>query len=69
MLKLQRTIDEAQGRVGSLESLISDKGFSPPVHDQPLDISILSGRGVSKGEAARQSSEAAGLDGTRRVGC
>jgi hypothetical protein len=69
MLKLQRTIDEAQGRVGSLESLISDKGFSPPVHDQPLDISILSGRGTgpTQGKARQQSSEAAGLDGTRRV--
>ena len=59
MLKLQPMIDESKPGIGNLESLISDEGFSPPVHDQPLDISILSGRGASPshGKSARPSSE------------
>jgi len=69
MLKLQPTIDESKTRIGNLQSLISDKGFSPPVQDQPLDISILNGRGAdpTQDKARQQSSEAVGLDGTRSV--
>jgi len=62
MLKLQSTIDEAQARVGNGRSMNCDEGFSPPVHEQPLDIAILSGsilngRGASptQGKAARQT--------------
>jgi len=65
MLKLRPMTEESKPRVGNLQSLISDKGFSPPVHDQPLVFSILNGRGANptQNKARQQSSEAAGLDG------
>jgi len=55
MLKLQPTIDEPRTRFAIMQSLISDKGFSRPVHEQQLDISILYGRGPtqSKSEFSR----------------
>ena len=67
MLKLRPMTDESKPRVGNLQSLISDKGFSPPVHDQPLVISILNGRvrNPTQNKARQQSSEAAGLDAHR----
>ena len=69
MLKLQPTIDEPRTRFGILQSLIYDKGFSQPVNEQPLEFSILNGRDArpTQSKAGQQSSEAAGLDGTRRV--
>ena len=44
MLKLRPAIDELQPRLGNERSVISEEGFSPLVHDQRLDISILYGR-------------------------